>query len=532
MFGSHDPYGLFNHLPHGYCVLNKDLKVIFWNAVLEHWSGLARKDVLGKPLQDFCPKLKEGIYEDRFKLAIDLSVPAVFSAQIHKFVIPCPLDSDDEDYQTHQTYLLPLDSGDLVILIENVSKTQEVMSNYRKLVTKLKVAERKALAAERSKSSFLANMSHEIRTLLNGIIGLCEEIAAETKATSPHYHLLDLVIQSGHNLTTIINDILDYSKIEAHKLELSPSVVSVKEVLAGTLTLYQGMALARHVGLELDVADSMKLVSVDKMRLQQIVGNLVSNGIKFSEGGQVLIQAKLDEDTPPQLDIQIKDSGIGISEKQLVKFFKPFSQADHRTSERYGGTGLGLSIVKSLTELMRGTIHVESELGVGTRFLITLPVEIAEGISLPVLEMLSQDHKASLDLKHLNVLVAEDNRVNSLVTERFLKHYGISADFVENGEQAVTMVQTKAYDLVLMDCYMPQVDGYQATQRIRQLNLQQQPYIVALTASVLEDDLQLCLDSGMNEVMAKSIMRPVLESVLKNLPDAVPKHAELIKKRA
>lgn len=360
-----------------------------------------------------------------------------------------------------------------------------------------------ALAASAAKSRFLATMSHEIRTPLNGVIGAAELLGG-TAVNEQQRQLIDTLRYSGIHLKSLIDDILDFSRIEAGKLELED--VSFDPGLAVRQTVDGLALLARGKGLACDchVADDVpSLVRGDPARLRQIISNLVGNAIKFTHSGRIDIDVTTRPSTTEAevpLVIRVRDTGIGIAADKLPRLFKAFSQTDDSTTRLYGGSGLGLAISQELARRMGGEILVESKVGSGTTFTVALYLGVA---SAPVVEQAAAD-PATLTVSGLRVLLVEDNPVNMTLGVAMLEQLGCTVDTAENGAEGVTRWRDARPDLVLIDCHMPVMDGLSATREIRSSEAcGTRTPIVALSASAFAEDRAACLDAGMDDFLAK-----------------------------
>jgi signal transduction histidine kinase/CheY-like chemotaxis protein len=368
-------------------------------------------------------------------------------------------------------------------------------------------------AASRAKSEFLAVMSHEIRTPLNGVIGL-NSLLLSMPLDEKAKHYAELGHQSGEALLALINDFLDFSKIEAGRMQLVPVAFDPLRVIDDAVATVRETARLKGLALNLEV-DAPPALKGDPVRLRQILVNLVGNAVKFTDKGSVTLRCRVqDNGKSVQLRFEVIDTGIGIEENLINELFQPFSQGDPWTMRRFGGTGLGLAICRALCELMGGTISLESRAGEGSRFRVVLPFTRCSPSEISA--MAPRTTTAPTVALRGKVLVAEDNRVNQVVATEMLNRLGYAADIVTDGRAAVAAVLANGYDLVLMDCDMPDVDGFAASReiRVREGEGKHTP-IVAMTASAMTGDRDRCLAAGMDDYLPKPMRIADLDAMLR-----------------
>ncbi len=390
----------------------------------------------------------------------------------------------------------------------------------------LKTAKEQAEESSRAKSQFLSTMSHEIRTPLNAVIGL-SGLLSESELNEKQKEFSQTIKTSGETLLSILNNILDYSKIESEKIELERKEFDLEKLIQNVVEVNSPVFNNKDISLSYEIGNNVPTNLLgDSTRLQQVLLNLVSNAVKFTEKGHVLIKVNLDSIKGDTLILgfEVTDTGIGIPDGKLNQLFESFSQVDASTTRKYGGTGLGLAISKRLVELMGGTIEVSSTEDKGSTFAFTVTMyepsmkEISETDTelKPIDDSLSDTQTEAASFKQLSVLVAEDNKINQKVAIRILEQLEIIPDIAENGEEATEMVSSKKYDLVFMDMEMPIMDGLDATREIRKRkdSLPFNPKIIAMTANALPGYKEKCLEAGMDDFITKPVSKDSIRAIL------------------
>ena len=504
---------LLNQLESAILAGNQNREIVYWNQRAEKMFGWKKEEVLGRSLRDVL------LHPDQWN-------------QHDKRIAQLGKDKHwegDLEILHKKGTRLPVHGSSTVLRGDN---DQEIgfafvcfdMSSQVRVNNKLQRAKDKAERAAVAKQDFLSTMSHEIRTPLNVVIGMARLLMDENPKPEQLEYLKSLQF-SANNLLVIINDILDFSKIEAGKVKLEKINFSIQEVVQGVVQAFLFHAEEKGIGLKFEINEAVpERVMGDQVRLTQVLNNLVSNAIKFTESGLVSINVKLVKRSNDHLEVafEVRDTGIGISQNEIPTIFNSFTQATSDTTRKFGGTGLGLTICKRLVELQHGTIEATSRRGVGSKFSFTLPYGVAE----------RQDAQPTLAaetyrLNDVRLLLVDDNSSNRMVATSFLNKMGVQVVVAENGAVALKKVQEQDFDIILMDLQMPQMDGYQATQAIRKLRGKYQTLpIIALTADVVSDAKERVKKAGMNDYLSKPFSPDVLyRKISTNLHRQTPEAA-------
>ncbi|XGA79780.1 ATP-binding protein [Halomonas sp. CH40] len=465
------------------------------NQTLASVFGASPEAIIGKTDVDFSPRPEE-------VKAFLLDDQEVLSSGKIKFIPEEPVTDSTGQQRWFQTTKIPLQL--------NLPREKRRLVGVATDITHRKQRQDKAEQASQAKSLFVANMSHEIRTPLNAIIGF-GDLLSQSSLNASQRECLDNIQSSSQLLLGIINDVLDFSKIESGKLEMENQPFRLEDLLAQQRALF-----SRHAdekGLAFVLRSDPRLPEAaygDALRLKQVMTNLVSNAIKFTTRGTVSVElsGECDTNRQCQLCIDVTDTGIGMSEDQLANLFNAFTQADVSTTRRYGGTGLGLVISRQLTELMGGQLSVDSEPGKGTRFRVTLPLSVA---NMP--ENAAALETDNISLEGSRILVAEDNRINQKLIKRILTRFDAEVTLVNNGQEALDACWTQTFDAILMDLQMPLMDGFDATRAIR-INGFRMP-IIAVSASVFAEEKQRAEVAGVNAHLAKPVNADELGRLLR-----------------
>ena len=502
-------------------VKDRYLKLTRCNTAYEKLFEVRRGDILFKPVSAHRTEFAAQVEKIERHL---LANPGTH--QIER-VIVTPSDRRIHCIITKSTYSNA--AGEVSGIITTFTDISELKQTEENLI----VAKQTAEHAMRARSQFLANMSHEIRTPMNGVLGMTS-LLHTTLLDDEQRQYVDTVKISGEALLKIINDILDLSKIEAGKIEIERTAFHVRSRVTAITQLFAASALERKLQVTSEIAaDVPEIVLGDPVRIGQVLSNIVANAIKFTLEGGVHVAVAVVSNAARQGDgltlrFDVSDTGIGIAQEGIAKIFNAFSQEDASTTRRFGGTGLGLTISRELVELMGGQLTVESTPGKGSRFSFT--VEVAAGTQGQADES-AQAHRAGIapsqmpektTMVQVQVLLAEDNRVNQLVATRMLEKLGCKVTVASDGAEAVDQASRQHFDLIFMDCHMPNMDGFAATAAIRAMELtenknggrQTHRIIIAQTANAMEGDRETCIAAAMDDYMSKPYTRDMLKVVI------------------
>ena len=510
---------IINNIP--LAVFAKDVRngsrVVLWSRKAEEIFGISSTEILNVANDDRLSRPEEDAEVMEGRRIVDIAERQVATGKGNTIVahaVKIPIYDDNGAPQI------------LLEILEDVTAKKEQEKSLRKIAEELiaarqralyadelSIAKEKAEVANRAKSEFLANMSHEIRTPLNSMLGMLRILLQDRAVAARHRSMISVAFRSSQNLLTIVNDILDISKIESGEMKLERIVFSPEEIVDDVMNVMLPLANEKGIALSLEAPGDLPYFIGDPLRLQRIMINLVGNAIKYTTEGSVRVRLASRAATPQMagFTFSVEDTGIGIPKDKIDSLFRKFSQADTSITRKFGGTGLGLHISKELVEMMGGTIGVESEENKGSRFWFTVPFEVvnakAQGDQkrrVKKIDRLPEEERKPA--WNLRVLVAEDHPLNRDFMRELLPQLGITdIDFAQDGEEAIYMHGKKSYDMILMDCHMPKASGYEAAEGIRALEGDEGKHIpiIALTADALSTTRDRALQAGMDELITK-----------------------------
>ncbi len=494
---------LFNYSQALICTHDLEGKLLSVNPAICKIIGYEQEELIGRNIKEFIPTERVEYFDKTY-------LNEVLGTGQAEGVFSIVCKNGEHIFLLFQNYMVEEDSSTPYIIGFSQDITNRIRAE-RELIKAKEETER----ASRVKEVFLANMSHEIRTPMNGILGI-GSLLYKTHLTPKQSEYTKLILESADNLLHIVNDVLDFTKIESGKVELEYIPFNIEEKIASTLKTF--VFKIEEKGLELIFDNQItkdKIIIGDPFRLGQILNNLISNALKFTEYGKITLlareEAKNEEESV--FEFVITDTGIGISEENLTHIFDEFVQASSETSRKYGGTGLGLSITKNLIEMQGGCIKVTSELNKGTCFTVQIPYK-SGNISLLKPE---KEEVTYNSLEKKKILVAEDVAINQIIVKQILSDWGHNVVVVNNGQEAYEAHQRQDFDLILMDIHMPDVDGYEATQMIRRLNDTNKAAvpIIALTANAFKQETERFAEAGFNDYITKPFTEQVLFECIK-----------------
>ena len=496
---------LLESMPIPVLVRDSNRRITYINAAYEKLFEVDRKDLLMRESRHN----QQSVLQEIARIELDLLANP--GTRQFNYTLPTASGRDVHCIITKST--LPVRGGGIVTTYTDISGLKRTEEN-------LTQAKQAAEQAMRVRSQFLANMSHEIRTPMNGVLGMAHLLAA-TALNAEQQEYVQAIRNSGDSLLRIVSDILDFSKIDAGKVAIEEIEFDLRSRVASILQLFAASAREKNISLSSAYAEDVPLrVTGDPVRITQTLSNLVGNAIKFTASGSVSVSIRVDTGTDEGLMLRfdVRDTGTGIAKDAIERIFDPFAQEDASTTRRFGGTGLGLTISRQLVELMGGELFVDSTPGAGSCFSFTVNLRHATGearAAPPLLAIapVASGHRAA---HRLDILLAEDNNINQIVANAMLRKLGCSVTVANDGQEAVAQVKQHHYDLILMDCHMPNLDGFAATAVIRELEKLGHPrhIIIAQTANAMAGDRETCRAAGMDDYLTKPLSAGALAQML------------------
>jgi signal transduction histidine kinase/ActR/RegA family two-component response regulator len=498
---------LLDGMAHGVLIVSSNFEICAWNRVLEGWTGIDAESAVGNLIDDFLPELGQPLYRDRLELVLEKGLPAVFSPLLHETLLPAIGNEGHRPvYAVTVSRVMHEGRPHALFSVQDVRESVEQTKKYQRL-------HRDATIAVRAKSDFVASISHEIRTPLNGVLGFCD-LLNESELDALQKEFAESIRVSGSHLLDLMNDILDFSQLEAGEVRLDKVPADVVSIAKAVMEIHRSEAKRKRLGFTANFTGAIRgLWRIDERRLKQILINLVDNAVKFTDFGSVELRIERLDDG---LAFAVVDTGIGIANSEQARLFQPFVQVESGATRMHDGSGLGLSIVQKLVHLMNGELTVDSVVGEGSMFRFTID---AEQVKLEDYRD-GRAEERELEgrfLEGVSVLLVEDNPVNTALARRVLEHTGAKVVAVVDGAQAVEQACAADFDVILMDCHMPVMDGWEATQRLREGEVKTP--IIALTADAMEGDRGRCLTAGMNDYLSKPFRPNDLRRLVRHWAD-------------
>ncbi len=516
-------FSFVDHIPEGIFIIKKDWRVLAWNNCLEKWSGIKSNEIIGKPIIQYLPHLEKPQYADRLADIFLNGPPVVLSSQLHKNIIPCPLEEGSlrilhtivtsykapDDNETYALFTIQ-DVTDHTFRINEYNslhkKLMDEIQQRKEAEIRLLKAKEEAEKANNAKSSFLSQMSHELRTPLNSILGFTQllRVDSENPLNKQQLENVNKVLSAGDHLLELVNEMLDLAKIESGKIYFKMAPVLVREVLLEVITLSQPAADKNEITINIDGPLQTDIfINADYLRIKQILLNLLSNAIKFNKP-KGTVNVLFSSEANGKVKIRVEDTGIGISEENLSRLFDPFERFDaERTSIQ--GTGIGLTISQKLVKAMNGNIEVKSTLGKGTTFVLEF-MTCSDSLLKNLTEKApnTPSIKSNSDIK--KILYIEDIQTNVDLVKQIISNCpGYQLDFSLSPIKGIEMALNNPPDLILMDINMPEMSGLTAFGKLAEKNETKTIPVVALTADAMGPDVKKAMDMGFHSYITKPI---------------------------
>lgn len=485
---------ILESIPDPMFTIDREYRYTDYQVVREEQLWFKPSEFIGKRVKDVVPEHLGEFFEDALEKAF---VSGKLQTLEYHF-------GEGDAMEFFEGRIIKLDDNRVLVIARDITARKKLEQELRK-------AKDAAESATQAKSNFLATMSHEIRTPMNGVVGMIS-LLAETELSEEQKEYVETIQASSDTLLRIINDILDYSRIESGKLAFEESLFYLKKVIDDSIALIKFEAQKKGIIVNAVIDEKVpNFIRTDRGRLRQILLNLLSNAVKFTEHGSIIVSVDLEKGTDKYvtLNFKVKDTGIGIPKSKLKGLFNEFTQVDSTHSRKFGGTGLGLAIVKKLVKMLNGKVSVSSDMGVGSTFAFTVRAKVASQVSSEFLG----DSTASADKEDefigekypLRILMAEDNSVNRKLTMLYLERLGYVPDVAVDGFEVIQSIKNKDYDVILLDIAMPKMDGYQVTKIVQELPLDFQPQIIGVSANAFLGDIEKAKEAGMHAYLVKPI---------------------------